>query len=72
MGKNAVIEGTNPGRGPTIGGIEIWIYGTNLLNGSTPLYARFGENVTCVVSTSGFLQVSDLNLKHHSVWPTIL
>ena len=54
-GQNAVIEGTNPGRGPTTGGIEIWIYGTNLPNGSTPLYARFGENVTRVVSTSQLL-----------------
>ena len=36
-GQNAAIEGTNPGRGPTTGGIETWIYGTNLPNGSTPL-----------------------------------
>ena len=51
-GQDAVIEGTNPGRGPTTGGLEIWIYGSNLPDGSRPLYARFGENVTRVVSTT--------------------
>ena len=61
-GHHAVIEGTNPGRGPTTGGIEIWIYGTNLPNGFTPPYARFGENVTRVVSTSELLRVSGFNL----------
>ena len=61
-GQNAVMEGTNPGRGPTTGGIEIWIYDTNLPNGSMPLYARFGENVTRVVSTSEPLRVPGFNL----------
>ena len=61
-GQNAVIEGTNPGRSQTTGCIEIWIYGTNLPNGSTPLYTRFGENVTRVVSTSELLRVSGFNL----------
>ena len=61
-GQNAVIEGTNPGRGPTTGGIEIYIYGTNLPNSSTPLYARFGENVTRVVSPSELLRVPGSNL----------
>lgn len=51
-GQDAVIEGTNPGRGPTMGGLEIWIYGSNLPDGSRPLYARFGENVTRVVSAT--------------------
>ena len=78
-GENAVIEGTNSGRRPTTGGIDIWIYGTNLLTGSTPLYARFGENVTCVVSTSELLRVSGFNLVPSRTpfslaraWPTIL
>ena len=61
-GQNAVIEGTNPGRGPTTRGIENWIHGINLSNGSTPLYARFGENVTRVVSTSELSWVSGFNL----------
>ena len=60
-GQNAVIEGTNPGCGPTTRRIEIWIYGTNLPNGSTPLYARFGENVTRLVSTSKPLRVPGSN-----------
>ena len=57
-GQNAVIKGMNPSRGPTTGGIEIWIYGSNLPNCYTPLYARFGENVARVVSTSELLRVS--------------
>ena len=60
--QNAVIEGTNPGQGPTTGGIEIWIYGTNLPNGSTPLYARLGENVTRVVSANELLGVCGLDV----------
>ena len=61
-GQNAVIEGTNPRRGPTTGGIEIWIYSTNLPNGSTPLYARFGETVTRAISTSELLWITGFNL----------
>jgi hypothetical protein len=55
-GQNSVIEETNPARGPTTGGKHVWIYGSNLPSGSTPLYARFGENVTRVVSVSELLQ----------------
>ena len=51
-GRDAVIEGTNPGRGPTTGGLDIWIYGSNLPDDSRPLYARFGNNVTRVVSVN--------------------
>ena len=65
-GQNAVIEGTNPGRGPTTGGKEIWICGTNLPNDSTPLYARFGENVTRVVSANELLWTSGFDLTHSS------
>ena len=61
-GQNAVIEGTDPGRRPTTRGIDIWLYGTNLPNGSTPLYARFSKNVTRVVSTSEPLRVFGFNL----------
>ena len=61
-GQNAVIEGTDPSRGPTTGGIEIWIYGTSLPNGPLLLYTRFGENVTCVVSTNELLGVPGFNL----------
>ena len=52
-GRDAVIEETNPGRGPTTGGLNIWIHGSNLPGGSMPpLYARFGDNVTRVVSVN--------------------
>ena len=51
-GRDPVIEGTNPGRGPITGGLDIWIHGSNLPDGSRPLYARFGENVTRVVSVN--------------------
>ena len=55
-GQKTVIEGTNSSCGPTTGGIEIRIYGTNLPNGSTPLYARFGEHVLVlsVLAASSF------------------
>jgi len=51
-GQDTVIEGTNPGTGPITGGLEIWIYGSNLPDDSRPLYARFGDNVTRVVSAN--------------------
>ena len=51
-GRDPVIEGTNPGRGPITGGLDIWIYGSNLPDGSRPLYVKFGENVTRVVSVN--------------------
>jgi len=41
-GQEAVIERTNPSRGPTTGGPEIWISGSNFPAGL--LYARFGDN----------------------------
>ena len=43
-GRDAVIERTNPSRGPKTGGPEIWISGSNFPTGLTPLYARFGDN----------------------------
>ena len=41
-GQEAVIEGTNPSRGPTTGGPVIWISGSNFP--AAPLYVRFGDN----------------------------
>ena len=38
-----VIERTNPSRGPTTGGPEIWISGSNFPTGLTSLYVRFGD-----------------------------
>jgi len=49
-GHDAVIERTNPNRGPTTGGPEIWISGSNFPTGPTPLYAGFGDNFTRAVS----------------------
>ena len=57
VGQNAVIQGTSLGRGRTTGGV-----GINLPNRSTPLYARFGENVTRVVSTSELLRLPGFNM----------
>ena len=45
-GPDAVIERTNPSRGPTAGGLEIWISGSNFPTGLTAIYARFGYNLT--------------------------
>ena len=48
-GGDPVLEGINPNRGPIAGGREIWIEGSNLPTGSTPLYVRFGDNFSRVV-----------------------
>ena len=48
-GHDAVIERTNPNRGPMTGGPEIWISGSNFPQGLTPLYAGFGDNFTRAV-----------------------
>ena len=43
-GRNSVIERINPSKGPTAGGAEIWILGSNFPTGRIPLYVRFGDN----------------------------
>lgn len=43
-GRDLVIERINPSRGPTTGGPEIWISGSNFPIGLTSLYVRFGDN----------------------------
>jgi len=48
-GRDTVIERINPSQGPTTGGPEIWISGSNLPTGLTPLYARFGDNFAIAV-----------------------
>ena len=42
--QDLVIERTNPSRGPTTGGPEIWISGSSFPTGLTSLYVRFGDN----------------------------
>ena len=48
-GRNAVIERTNPSRGPMSGGPEIWISGSNFPTATTPFYARFGDHFALAV-----------------------
>jgi len=48
-GHDAVIESTNPSRGPTTGGPEIWILGSNIPTGLPSLYARFGDKFAIAV-----------------------
>ena len=48
-GRNIVVMGTNPRRGPMAGGTEIWIWGSDFPTDRMPLYARFGDNFTRVV-----------------------
>ena len=48
-GLNLVIERINPCQGPTAGGPEIWISGSNFPTHLMPLYARFGDNCAHVV-----------------------
>ena len=48
-GRNLVIESINPSQGPTAGGPEIWISGSNFPTGLIPLYAKFGDNFAYVV-----------------------
>ena len=53
--RDLVIDRTNPSRGPTTGGPEIWISGSNFPTGLTSLYVRFGDNfarAVGVLSTS--------------------
>ena len=42
--RDLVIDGANPSRGPTTGGPEIWISGSNFPTGLMLLYVRFGDN----------------------------
>ena len=49
-GRDPVLEGINPSRGPIAGGIEVWLEGSGFPIGLTPLYARFGDNFSRVVS----------------------
>ena len=71
-GQNAVTEGTNPGHRSTTGGIDIWIYGANLPNGSTQDSARMLLMLSVLASSFGYLVLIWSLLEHHSVWPTIL
>jgi len=43
-GQNLVIERINPSQGPTAGGPEIWISGSNFPTRLMPLFVRFGDN----------------------------
>ena len=43
-GRNLVIEWVAPDRGPTTGGRNIFILGSNFPTDATPLYASFGDN----------------------------
>ena len=45
-----VLEGINPIRGPIAGGLEVWLEGSGFPTGLTPLYARFGDQFSRVVS----------------------
>jgi hypothetical protein len=63
-GQGAVIERTNPSRGPTTGGPEIWISGSNFPMGLT-LYARFGVNFARAVG------VLSLSLWKHLTTPRL-
>jgi hypothetical protein len=49
--REPVLQEANPSRGPTTGGLEIWIEGSNFPMSLTPLYARFGDNFARVVGT---------------------
>lgn len=64
-GRGPVLEGINPNKGPISGGIDIWIEGSNIPTGLTPLYARFGDNFSRVV---GALLVS---LDHRLMRPRL-
>jgi hypothetical protein len=48
-GRDVLVERTNPSRGPTIGGPEIWLSGSNFPTDLGPLYARFGDNFASAV-----------------------
>ncbi len=48
-GLDLVIEKVLPNRGPTTGGPEIGIWGSNFPTDHVPLYAGFGDNFTRAV-----------------------
>ena len=48
-GQGVVVERVNPKQGPTTGGPEIWISGSNFPTDLRPLYVRFGGNATRAV-----------------------
>jgi hypothetical protein len=48
-GRDVLVERTNPSRGPTIGGTEIWLSGSNFPTDLRPLYARFGDHFAIAV-----------------------
>ena len=50
VGEGVVVEKVNPKQGPTVGGPEIWISGSNFPTDPRPLYVRFGVNPARVVS----------------------
>ena len=50
-GRDPVLQEANPSRGPTTGGPQIWIEGTDFPTGLAQLYARFGDNFARVVCT---------------------
>jgi len=50
-GRDPVLQEANPSRGPTTGGLRIWIEGSDIPTGLEPLYARFGDNFVRVVGT---------------------
>ena len=50
-GRDPELQEANPSRGPTTGGLQIWIEGSDFPTGLMPLYARFGDNFARVVST---------------------
>ena len=50
-GRDPMLQEANPSRGPTTGGLQIWIEGSDFPTGLTPLYARFEDNFARVVGT---------------------
>ena len=51
LGTDPILQEANPSRGPTTGGLQIWIEGSDFPADLTPLYARFGDNFARVVGT---------------------
>jgi len=64
-GRDPVLQEANPSRGPTSGGLQIWIECSDIPMGLAPLYARFGDNFARVVGT---LFVS---FDHHLIEPRL-
>jgi hypothetical protein len=54
-GQGVVVERINPKQGPTTGGPEIWISGSNLPTDLRPLYVRFGVNSARAVGVLSLL-----------------